>query len=116
LPRGRGPNPIRLLYEGDLTLAGTVHRLVPEYDAGAVLSIKTKRIDTDIMSRDLFGIWQELLDAALDEAVARAVAGDPGDPQTRRRQHTPRRSAMRNAKFPGTSRSRISSARSPRST
>jgi methionyl-tRNA formyltransferase len=81
LPRGRGPNPIRLLYEGDLTLAGTVHRLVPEYDAGAVLSIKTKRIDTDIMSRDLFGIWQELLDAALDEAVARAVAGDPGDPQ-----------------------------------
>jgi methionyl-tRNA formyltransferase len=81
LPRGRGPNPIRLFYEGDLTLAGTVHRIAPDYDAGAILSCQTKEIDPDDMSFDLLGVWQELLDAALDAAVARAVAGDPGDPQ-----------------------------------
>jgi methionyl-tRNA formyltransferase len=81
LPLGRGPNPIRLLFEGDLTLGGTVHRIVPEFDAGPVLSCKTTRIESDVMSYDIFGAWQELLNAALEEAAERAVAGDPGEPQ-----------------------------------
>src|ERR687896_405123 len=33
LPRGRGPNPARLIYEGDLTAGGALHRIEPEDEA-----------------------------------------------------------------------------------
>ena len=34
LPRGRGPNPQRLIYEGDPIIGGTLHRMSPSSTPG----------------------------------------------------------------------------------
>jgi methionyl-tRNA formyltransferase len=81
LPRGRGPNPIRLVYEGDMTVAGTLHRIAPEFDAGAILSSHQRRLPDDVTGDAILEAWQELLREALDEGVDRALRGEPGAPQ-----------------------------------
>jgi methionyl-tRNA formyltransferase len=81
LPRGRGPNPMRLIYDGDLVTAGTVHRIAPEFDAGPILGQQMRQLPASVTPQSIIGAWGELLIAALDEGVARALAGDPGDPQ-----------------------------------
>jgi methionyl-tRNA formyltransferase len=81
LPRGRGPNPLRLIYEGDTTAAGTLHRIVPEFDAGAILSKRERRLPDDLSSDTIMSAWFELLVEALDEGVPRAARGEPGEPQ-----------------------------------
>jgi methionyl-tRNA formyltransferase len=81
LPRGRGPNPQRLIYEGEMTVAGTLHRIAPDFDAGAVLSRRARSLPTDVSSEAILGAWSELLATALDEGTARAVAGEPGEEQ-----------------------------------
>jgi methionyl-tRNA formyltransferase len=81
LPLGRGPNPQRLLYEGHPTFGGTVHRIVPEFDAGPILGRQERALPEDIDPEAIFSAWGDMLLAALDEAVTRAVAGEPGEPQ-----------------------------------
>ena len=81
LPRGRGPNPQRLIYDGDDTIAGALHRIVPEFDAGPLLSLQTRTLPDDVTSSDILQAWGELLVAALEEGVPRAVAGEPGEVQ-----------------------------------
>lgn len=81
LPRGRGPNPQRLIYEGDLTVTGTLHRIVPEFDAGAILSQRERRLPDDISGEAIFTAWKDLLLEAMDEGVARAVSREPGETQ-----------------------------------
>jgi methionyl-tRNA formyltransferase len=81
LPRGRGPNPQRLIYEGDPEIGGTLHRIEPEFDGGAILSRQLRPRPDDLMPNDIIPIWGELLLAALETGVARAVAGEPGEPQ-----------------------------------
>ena len=81
LPRGRGPNPMRLIYEGDLTVGGAVHRIAPEFDAGPILGLQTRRLPDAVTAEVIFATWADLLLTALDEAVPRAVAGDPGETQ-----------------------------------
>lgn len=81
LPRGRGPTPQRLIYEGDQTASATLHRIVPAFDAGAILSRRTRPLPEDLTSEHLVKTWMELMVEALDEGVARAVAGSEGEPQ-----------------------------------
>lgn len=81
LPRGRGPSPMRLIYEGDMTVNGALHRIEPEFDAGAMLSLKSRRLPDDLSAETIMTAMGELLLAALDEGVARAVAGEYGDVQ-----------------------------------
>jgi methionyl-tRNA formyltransferase len=81
LPRGRGPNPQRVLYEGDLSTAVTLHRIVPEFDAGPIVSQPTRTFPEAITPELVVSTWLEMLNDALDEAVVRAVAGDYGTPQ-----------------------------------
>lgn len=81
LPRGRGPNPQRLIYEGDLTTGATLHRIAPGFDTGAILSKKECRLSESVTSAELLGVWFELLTAALEEGTARVVAGEPGETQ-----------------------------------
>jgi methionyl-tRNA formyltransferase len=81
LPRGRGPNPMRGLYEGDPTIACTVHRVEPEFDTGAILSRRERPRPADLCAGDLVGHWLELSEEVLEEATARAVAGERGEPQ-----------------------------------
>ena len=81
LPRGRGPNPLRLVYEGDTSVSAALHRIEPGFDAGAILSLQTRQLSDDFTAEMLMPILGELLFAALDEGVARAVAGEYGDVQ-----------------------------------
>ena len=81
LPRGRGPNPMRTIYEGDTIVAGSLHRIVPEFDAGPILAQHQRQLPDEVTPESIFGAWGELLSAALEEGVERAVAGEAGEPQ-----------------------------------
>jgi len=81
LPRGRGPNPMRLIYDGDTTVGGTLHRIEPEFDAGRIMSQHQRQLGDELTADAIFTTWSELLTAALDEGVPRAVAGEAGEPQ-----------------------------------
>jgi methionyl-tRNA formyltransferase len=81
LPVGRGPNPQRLIYEGHPTIGATLHRLAPDFDAGHVLSRQQRPIPSGLTPELLLSTWGELLTAAMDEGVPRAVAGEEGEVQ-----------------------------------
>lgn len=81
LPRGRGPNPQRLLYEGDSQLAATLHRIVPEFDAGPILSQVQRPLPEQLTPEELIAAWGTMLLETLEDGVPRAVAGEPGEPQ-----------------------------------
>lgn len=81
LPQGRGPNPQRLIYEGADTVGATLHQTTAEFDAGAIFSRQEARLPEDLSGEAIFGIWRHLASAALEEGIARALAGEPGDPQ-----------------------------------
>lgn len=81
LPQGRGPNPQRLIYEGADTVGATLHQTTAEFDAGAIFSRQEAPLPEDLTGEAIFAIWRQLASAALEEGIARALAGDPGDPQ-----------------------------------
>lgn len=88
LPRGRGPYPERLVYEGDQFVSAVLHRIAPEFDSGAILSRARCELPAAVTSEAIMGAWMEALEAALDQGVARAVAGEPGDAQDESRATT----------------------------
>jgi methionyl-tRNA formyltransferase len=81
LPRGRGPNPQRLIYEGEMAAYGTLHRIVPELDAGPILSQRRRELAPDLAGNDILDAWVELMVETLHEGVERAVSGEPGEAQ-----------------------------------
>ncbi len=81
LPAGRGPNPIRLVYEGATTVGATLHRTERDFDTGAILSQRERPLPDDLTGPALFAIWQELLAEVLAEGAERAINGEPGLPQ-----------------------------------
>lgn len=83
LPRGRGPNPARGVYEGDPTIGYTAHRVEPDFDSGAILSRREAARPDDLGAGDLVRHWLEMAPAVLEEATRRAVAGEWGVPQDR---------------------------------
>lgn len=81
-PRYRGPNPIGwALRNGDAELGFTFHRMDADFDTGRVVAQGTAPLAgaerADDVLQALFGIATSLLPQALE----RAEAGDPGDPQ-----------------------------------
>ncbi|TDD56867.1 hypothetical protein E1263_25145 [Kribbella antibiotica] len=81
LPNGRGPNPARVVYEGSPTVDVTVHRTASAFDTGAIMAQRSAPLPVDLSGAWLFNAWVELLGDALDEAGAKAFAGDPGSAQ-----------------------------------
>lgn len=81
LPRGRGPNPLRLIYEGARTTGITLHQISPRLDAGAIFSRREVPLPEAVTAEGILTIWDRLCEEALDEGVARALAGEPGTPQ-----------------------------------
>ena len=82
LPRYRGPNPIAwTIRNGDRELGYTVHRMDADFDTGAILAQGTTHIDDVERAEDIFGRMFELVGSLIPQALARAEAGDPGDPQ-----------------------------------
>jgi methionyl-tRNA formyltransferase len=81
LPAGRGPNPVRLVYEGASTVGATLHRTEAEFDTGAILSQRERPLPEELTGPAIFQAWREMLREVLEEGAARAFAGDPGTPQ-----------------------------------
>ena len=81
LPRGRGPNAMRLIYEDEPVLAITMHRITPEFDAGPILSQQLRPALAEPTVENLLAVWGEAALAAIEEGTQRAIAGDPGTPQ-----------------------------------
>ncbi len=81
LPAGRGPNPVRLVYEGATTVGATLHRTEAEFDTGAILSQRERPLPEELTGPAIFQVWREMLREVLEEGAARAFAGEPGLPQ-----------------------------------
>ena len=81
LPAYRGPHPERAIYDGAPLLGATLHRTAAEFDTGAILSRRTAPLPADASPENIVATWGPLMMGALMEGLARAVAGDPGEPQ-----------------------------------
>jgi methionyl-tRNA formyltransferase len=78
LPRGRGPNPQRLIYEGDTRAGATLHRTSASFDTGAILSQRERPLPSGISAAGLRELWSQLWAEVLEEGVERLFAGEPG--------------------------------------
>lgn len=81
LPRFRGPNPHRMIYEGCPTIGAALHRSVKEFDAGPLYSVQEAPLPANPTVENVRALYNELLRAALDEGIERVLAGEPGGPQ-----------------------------------
>ena len=81
LPRFRGPNPHRMIYEGDPTIGAALHRMAPEFDAGPTLSVQEAPLPEEPTIESVRALYDQLIVAALDEGVARAAWGERGEEQ-----------------------------------
>lgn len=81
LPAFRGPNPRRMLLDGVPTLGAALHRLEARFDAGAILSCHERPFPRDPTPERVLDEWLAVLDEALEEGTARAIAGEWGEPQ-----------------------------------
>lgn len=81
LPRYRGPNAHRMLYDGGETLGATLHRTAEGFDTGPILSRREVPLPHDLTVASVSERWNDLLCMTLDEGMERAIAGEPGIPQ-----------------------------------
>jgi len=82
LPRGRGPNPVAwAIRNGEEEIGVTFHRMVPELDAGPILSQAALTLRDEWSWDELGPRLREVVVEILPLALRRAEAGDPGDPQ-----------------------------------
>jgi methionyl-tRNA formyltransferase len=81
LPAGRGPNPFRLVYEGDDTIGATLHRTDATFDTGPVLSQRQRPLPQEVSGPALRATLVEMFAEVIEEGTAQALAGKPGTPQ-----------------------------------
>jgi len=81
LPYYRGPNPMRLIYDGFPTLGATLHRTEEEFDTGVVYSLQTAPLPDPVTPEAIFAVWPGLMMRAFAEGVEAAVSGAHGTPQ-----------------------------------
>lgn len=81
LPDGRGPNPMRRVYDGADTIGATLHQTTAEFDAGAIFSRQEVPLPDELTIEAIFATWRPLVAAVLEEGLTRALAGEPGQPQ-----------------------------------
>ena len=81
LPAGRGPNPFRLVYEGDRTIGATLHRTEAKFDTGPILSQRQRGLPREMSGPALLAALGEMFAEVIEEGAAKALAGEPGTPQ-----------------------------------
>jgi len=81
LPAYRGPNPMRVIYEGYPLLGATLHWTEEEFDTGRILAQHTAPLPANVTPESVRSLWPPLMFGALTEGIARAVAGDSGTAQ-----------------------------------
>jgi methionyl-tRNA formyltransferase len=81
LPRYRGPNvPTRAIYDGQ-PLGATLHRVDPEIDTGPILYRTQAPLPDDLSPGNVWNNLLSLATEALEEGLARAIAGEQGETQ-----------------------------------
>jgi methionyl-tRNA formyltransferase len=83
LPRYRGPSPVLwAIRSGDPYLGVTVHRMTERIDAGPVLAqVDDLPLPDRVTSQDVWELIKAALPELINQALDRAVRGDPGSPQ-----------------------------------
>ncbi len=81
LPYYRGPNPLRLIYEGFPFMGATLHRTEEDFDTGVIYSQNTAPLPEPVTVDAILAVWPALMLRTLAEGVEAAVAGAPGRPQ-----------------------------------
>lgn len=82
LPRYRGPNPVAwAIRNGETEIGLTLHRMEPELDTGAILAQEAIPLGDEQTWDELAPKLREANVRLLPVAIARAAAGDPGEPQ-----------------------------------
>lgn len=82
LPAYRGPNVFRQFYDAAPRIGCTLHWTSGEFDTGNILSQHSVPLPRPCVPETLFTTWIPTFGAALFEGTAKAVAGDPGTPQS----------------------------------
>jgi len=78
LPRYRGPNPLRMVYDGSPVVGATLHRLAPAFDTGPILSVEKRPVPEPVTVEGVWAAWTEALLTAFNEGMERCVRGEPG--------------------------------------
>lgn len=81
LPRYRGPNPLRLLYDNHPEIGSALHWTDAAFDTGPILSTSTRPLPEEISGPSVLPLWLQTMADVLEEGVPRAVARAPGTPQ-----------------------------------
>jgi methionyl-tRNA formyltransferase len=82
LPRWRGPNPYGWTFRaGDPVVGWTFHFMDEGFDTGPLLAQGSRPLTDEDTMQTLHEHSRVLSDELLPHALARAEAGDPGDPQ-----------------------------------
>ena len=82
LPRHRGPNPFGWGFREDTGEFGwTIHRMTSVLDAGPILAQGSVTYGDDDDFESIVPRWLGQLPGLIQVALARAIAGDPGDTQ-----------------------------------
>jgi methionyl-tRNA formyltransferase len=83
LPKYRGPSPVLwAIRNGDPRFGVTVHRMTERIDAGPVLAqVDDLPLPDQVTSHDVWELIKGALPGLLEEALNRALRGDPGVPQ-----------------------------------
>jgi methionyl-tRNA formyltransferase len=83
LPKYRGPSPVLwAIRNGDPHLGLTVHRMTERIDAGPVLAqVDDLPLPDRATSQDVWELVKSALPELINQALDRAVRGDPGTPQ-----------------------------------
>jgi len=82
LPRWRGANPFGWTFRADDPVVGfTFHFMDEGFDTGPLLAQGSRPLTDDDTMQTLLERTRALSDELLPRALARAEAGDPGDPQ-----------------------------------
>ena len=76
LPAYRGPNPLRVIYEGYPLLGATLHWTEEEFDTGRILAQRTASLPANVTPEAVMALWPPLIMGALAAGIAQAVAGD----------------------------------------
>jgi len=81
LPAYRGPNVFRMFYEDWHEYGVTIHWMDAEFDTGNILSQAKAPIPEEINPDAIMGNWLKIGYEALEEGMAKAIAGEPGTQQ-----------------------------------
>ena len=81
LPYYRGPNPLRLVYDGFPFIGATLHRTEEDFDTGVIYSQHTAPLPEPTTVESIWAVWPALMMQTLSEGIEAALSGAPGKAQ-----------------------------------